>query len=58
MAGKRRKKGDWLAVAKAHAAVDRIMAKSGGLSNIPPVTDVGSAAYRRLLAKRAKNGTV
>lgn len=29
--------------------------RSKGLSNIPSPTDVGSAAYRRLLAKRRTN---
>lgn len=51
MGGKRRKPGDWLVVAKAHAAVDRIMVSGHGLNNIPKITETGSAAYRRMKAK-------
>jgi hypothetical protein len=52
MAHKHRKKGDWLNVVKQRNMVDRIQPKSRGLSNIPTVTDTGSAAYRRLQAKQ------
>lgn len=49
--GAGRKPGDWKTVANSRAKVERSMRTSRGLSNIPSVTDVGSAAYRRLLAK-------
>ena len=51
MAHKGRKPGDWKNVAAGHAAVPRIMVKGRGLSNIPKMSETGSAAYRRLLAK-------
>jgi len=52
--GKMRKKGDWEAVARSRSHKDRDLTKGRGLSNVPSVTDTGSAAYRRLLASKKK----
>lgn len=54
MAGKRRQPGAWKAIAAARAKIERSVRTSRGLTNIPLVTEVGSAAYRRLMAKRAR----
>ena len=56
MAAKRRKPGQWIEVAKARRNKDLVFLKGHGLSNIPRLTDVGSAAYRRLMeqGKRKK----
>lgn len=54
MADKRRKPGDWKTVAAAHAAVPRILEPGHGLTNIPKIIDIGSAAYRRILAKKGR----
>ena len=54
--GAGRKKGDWQTVAKGRAHIQRDLINGRGLSNIPSVTDVGSAAYRRLM-KRGKHGS-
>jgi len=51
MKGKNRKKGDWVAVAKGRAGKNLQLTRGNGLSNVPSVTDVGSAAYRRLSKK-------
>lgn len=53
---KARKVGDWRAVAAGRAHKPRELRTGKGLSNIPNATDVGSAAYRRLLAKIGKSG--
>ena len=51
--GAGRKKGDWIAIAAGRARViGREVVNGRGLSNIPQLNAVGSAAYRRLLAKR------
>lgn len=52
MKGKNRKKGDWILVARGRAARPAALSNGHGLSNIPSVTDVGSAAYRRLMASK------
>lgn len=52
MATKRRKPGDWKAVAAGRMKTQREMLRGHGLSNIPQVGEVGSAAYRRLLARQ------
>lgn len=48
---KARKPGDWKSVAAGRAHKPRELRTGRGVSNIPNPTDVGSAAYRRLLAK-------
>jgi len=48
---KHRKPGDWKNVATQRAMVVRQEPKGRGLSNVPVVTDTGSAAYRRLRKK-------
>lgn len=48
---KARKGGDWRAVAAGRSHKPREMRTGRGQSNVPNPTDVGSAAYRRLLAK-------
>lgn len=52
MAAKRRKPGDWRAIAKSREQIPRLFPSGRGLSNIPVVTDAGSAAYRRLMKKK------
>jgi hypothetical protein len=49
---KARKVGDWKAVANGRNHKARELRTGRGQSNIPNPTDVGSAAYRRLLAKQ------
>lgn len=49
---KHRKRGDWEALAKGRANVPRVLINHHGNTGIPTLGDVGSAAYRRLLAKR------
>lgn len=51
MAAKRRKPGDWKAVANQRAKRERENRTGRGLTNIPSLSDVGSAAYRRQQAK-------
>lgn len=51
VANKHRKRGDWKNVASAHNRTAKQLINGRGLSNIPPVTDTGSAAYRRLQRK-------
>lgn len=48
---KARKVGDWKGIAAGRAHKSREMRNGRGLSNVPNLMDVGSAAYRRLLAK-------
>ncbi len=52
MPGKKRKPGDWKAVASGRAKKEREMRQGRGLTNIPKVTETGSAAYRRLSLMR------
>lgn len=54
MAAKKRKPGDWKAVASGRAKKPRDMQNGHGLKNIPAVTETGSAAYRRLLKQKSK----
>lgn len=54
MAGKGRSKGDWIAVAKGRANKVREPLANRPGACVPAVTDVGSAAYRRLLAKKSR----
>ena len=51
---KARKVGDWKGIAAGRAHKVREMRTGQGVSNIPKPTDIGSAAYRRLLAKIGK----
>lgn len=53
---KARKAGDWRAVAAGRAHKPRELRAGKGLSNIPNLGEVGSAAYRRLLAKIGRPG--
>lgn len=53
---KARKVGDWKAVAAGRAHKPRELRTGRGQSNVPNLTDVGSAAYRRLLAKTTGKG--
>lgn len=50
--GKGRKAGDWKAIAAGRARIPRELINGRGLTNIPRIDEVGSAAYRRLV-----NGT-
>lgn len=52
--GKMRKKGDWEAVARGRSHKERDLVRGRGVSNVPSIQDVGSAAYRRLLGKAKK----
>lgn len=56
MAAKKRKPGDWKAIATQRGRTERSDRSGRGLTNIPNVSDVGSAAYRRSMAKLAKRG--
>lgn len=47
---KDRKKGDWISVVKSRQGKQRDLRTSRGVTNIPRVTETGSAAYRRLVA--------
>lgn len=51
MANKHRKAGDWKSIAGQRAKRERYNRTTRGLTNIPDVTQTGSAAYRRLQAK-------
>jgi hypothetical protein len=42
-----RKKGDWEKIVKEREHKPRFIPTTRGQSNIPPVTQTGSAAYRR-----------
>lgn len=42
---------DWQAIARGRANMPRVMRTTRGLTNVPNVTEVGSAAYRRMQAK-------
>ena len=47
---------NWQAIARGRAHLARDLRTTRGVTNIPKVTDVGSAAYRRMQAKNAKRG--
>lgn len=49
--GKHRKKGDWIAIAQGRLHVKRDLVNGRGVSNIPVIGQVGSAAYRRRTQK-------
>lgn len=51
---KRRKAGQWKEVVTSRKNKERDLQQGRGLSNIPNIMDVGSAAYRRLMNKGAK----
>lgn len=53
---KHRKKGDWVAVVRSRVGKQRELTNGRGVSNIPSVTQTGSAAYRRLQAKQQRTG--
>lgn len=48
MANKHRKPGDWQKIATERGRRPRYNRTTRGLTNTPTVTEVGSAAYRRL----------
>jgi len=53
------KKGSDSSAKSANASLNKRgilhgMRQTKGLTNIPPLSDVGSAAYRRLLSSRSK----
>jgi len=55
MGGKKplgRKPGDWKTIAAGRERAVREIRTTRGLTNVPNVRDVGSAAYRRLMAAR------
>lgn len=52
MAAKRRKPGDWKAVANSRNMTPKLALRGHGLTNIPSMNETGSAAYRRLLDKK------
>jgi hypothetical protein len=49
--GAGRKPGEWKTVANSRSRIERTPRTTRGLTNVPSMTDVGSAAYRRLKAK-------
>lgn len=55
-AGKRRKKGDWVPIAagreRSMREGKREIINGRGVSNVPVIGQVGSAAYRRLMDAR------
>lgn len=53
--GKGRNKGDWKAIATGRGRVARDLMHGTGLTNIPKVGEVGSAAYRRLQAGHSRH---
>ena len=53
---KARKVGDWKAVAAGRTHKPRELRNGRGLTNIPRLSDVGSAAYRRLMEKIGNRG--
>lgn len=52
--GKGRKKGDWIVIATGRARNVRDIVNGHGVSNVPKVGAVGSAAYRRLHTPRER----
>lgn len=53
---KARKLGQWREIAAGRAHKARELRSGRGLTNIPKLTDVGSAAYRRLLDALKRKG--
>ena len=56
MANKRRKPGQWREVVAGRSKIERDLRHGQGLSNVPKLSETGSAAYRRLKAKEGKRG--
>lgn len=56
MSGKGRKPGDWKSIAIGRSRIPRDLSNGRGLSNIPNLQDVGSAAYRRLMSVGKRRG--
>lgn len=56
MANKHRKPGDWKAVAKSRESRARQNRTGRGLTNIPDLSETGSAAYRRLQRRMGDAG--
>lgn len=54
VSGRGRSKGMWVAIAAGRARIPRDLVNGHGLSNVPKVGEVGSAAYRRLMASRTR----
>lgn len=54
---KHRKPGQWREVAASRNGQKRETRTGRGLTNIPSPGETGSAAYRRLLASKAKGGS-
>ena len=52
--GAGRKPGDWIAEARMRARKERVPMPNQSQKCIPSLTDVGSAAYRRLLAAKER----
>lgn len=52
MANKHRKPGDWKNIAAQRSRVEKHERTGRGLSNVPKMNETGSAAYRRMMAKR------
>ena len=49
---------NWQAIAKGRASIPhRDIRTTRGLTNIPKITETGSAAYRRMAVKNSKKGT-
>lgn len=59
MKGKGRKKGDWVKVAQSRGGSRReVASRSSRIGiNFPNIGDVGSAAYRRLLARGTRRSS-
>jgi hypothetical protein len=51
VSGKMRTRGDWEGVARSRKNKAYEMRSTRGLTNVPSVTETGSAAYRRMQAK-------
>jgi hypothetical protein len=49
MPNKHRAKGDWQKIANQRAHKERFIRTSRGVTNIPRIGEVGSAAYQRTL---------
>lgn len=50
--GAGRKPGDWRSIAVGRGRIERTMRTSRGVTNVPAIGEVGSAAYRRRLASQ------
>lgn len=54
MAAKKRKPGEWKAIAAGRDKKERQMREGRGLTNVPKINETGSAAYRRQFQKFSK----